>query len=36
MSTTWTIHHLGAGRFPYRVAIERDGRTLLAVRAAAP
>lgn len=36
MSTTWTVHHLGAGRFPYRVAIERDGRTLLAVRAAAP
>jgi len=36
MPTTWSVHHLGPGRFPYRVAIERDGRTVLAVRAAAP
>lgn len=35
MTTTWTVHRTGHPRFPFRVAVEREGRTVLAVRAAA-
>lgn len=32
-ATEWIVSHLGAGRFPFRIALTRDGATLLAVRA---
>jgi hypothetical protein len=28
----WTVHRAESGRFPYRIAIEQDGSTLLCVR----
>jgi ERCC4-type nuclease len=35
MPTTWLVEQTANPRFPYRVAIEQDGRTVLAVRAQA-
>ena len=34
MPATWTVHRTGNLRFPFRVCLERDGRTVFAVRAA--
>lgn len=36
MATVWTVHRTSNTRFPFRVALERDGRTVLAVRATSP
>jgi hypothetical protein len=33
MAMTWIVHATGNPRFPFRVAVERDGETLFAVRA---
>lgn len=33
MSATWLVQRTANGRFPIRIAIEQDGRTLFAVRA---
>lgn len=33
MRATWTVHRTSNPRFPFRVALERDGRTIIAVRA---
>lgn len=35
MTTHWTVHRTTHPRFPFRVAVEREGRTVLAVRASA-
>lgn len=32
-TTTWTVQRAASERFPFRITIQRDGRTLLAVRA---
>ena len=36
MSVVWTVHRGATGRFPYHVAVESDGRVVLAVRAPSP
>lgn len=33
---TWNVGRTAYRRFPFRVTIERDGRTVLAVRAQSP
>ncbi|HEX7324877.1 MAG TPA: ERCC4 domain-containing protein [Rhodanobacteraceae bacterium] len=35
MTAVWIVQHAADARFPYRIAIEQDGRTLFAVRAKA-
>lgn len=36
MTATWFVQRTPDARFPFRIAIEQDGRTLFAVRAKAP
>ena len=36
MTATWTIQETFDERFPFRIAVEQNGRVLFAVRAKAP
>jgi hypothetical protein len=36
MTSTWTVERTASRRFPYRIAVEQDGRLLFAVRARSP